>query len=286
MRKSSIFKFFLLPIGSVIVTAASIPPQDAKTNLGAWAQYFGMDEVPSILATQAADNWGLLIGLLLIAISIYFIFNRKNTSKLGPEYSSPAIPPVEETNDAVDATENIKLTVSTYIFCSGDKRAFDEAISKNPQCVIHLSKQEDDVSYCSTGGITSESPGYEYQASKLYICEITINNRSDIQVFNISLPANTICRRAIPTENGCKSGEVLLEKKMLFDLHGLSIEPGQSVTIWIENFSDLVLTIGLYGFLTGQVDSTGETRIPFILIKHPIPQLATTLFPWEHPERK
>ncbi|MDV2495487.1 MAG: hypothetical protein RX316_04665 [bacterium] len=53
--------------------AATIKPEDAISNLAAWAKYIGISKIPSWLATKTADMWAIVIGGILILISLFML---------------------------------------------------------------------------------------------------------------------------------------------------------------------------------------------------------------------
>jgi len=67
-------------LGSVLVTAASISPHDAITNLGHWAQIIGLNDFALWLNKNSADRWGIVIGSAAVicgfSMLIYPMFIR------------------------------------------------------------------------------------------------------------------------------------------------------------------------------------------------------------------
>lgn len=63
--------------GTLLVLAAQIPPEQATSNLAAWARVFGLDQIPEWLASAQIDAYATILGALLaltttvLALSLY-----------------------------------------------------------------------------------------------------------------------------------------------------------------------------------------------------------------------
>lgn len=60
--------------------ALQVKPDEAVSNLSLWLQFFGIDRVPSSLATTQADTWGTAIGLSVTALSFLIWAYRRHKS--------------------------------------------------------------------------------------------------------------------------------------------------------------------------------------------------------------
>ncbi len=73
-------------IGTLTVTAATISPQDADSNVTAWLRLLGIDNPPAALVTSNADHVITLFGvalLLLTAMGIYEWMRPKRSDANG-----------------------------------------------------------------------------------------------------------------------------------------------------------------------------------------------------------
>ena len=61
-------------IGSAVMFAAGVSPEDAVSNLAAWARLLGIDKPPALLSAPSADFWGFWIGATAVGVSLFFLF--------------------------------------------------------------------------------------------------------------------------------------------------------------------------------------------------------------------
>jgi hypothetical protein len=60
-------------LGTAILFAAGVSPQDAVSNVAAWLKLFGIDKPPGLLTSPSADTFGLWIGGSIAVISGFFL---------------------------------------------------------------------------------------------------------------------------------------------------------------------------------------------------------------------
>jgi hypothetical protein len=75
-------KWVIGALGTLLVLAAQISPEQATSNLSAWVQFFGIDKTPSFLETPSADTWAMTIGFMLIIIVIVSVFLNKLSNRV------------------------------------------------------------------------------------------------------------------------------------------------------------------------------------------------------------
>ena len=76
-----ILKWAVVGVGGLIVAAAGLSPQDATSNLSAWVEFLGLEDVPYWLTTDSADMYGVIIGLTSVALAFASIRGwGKNTT--------------------------------------------------------------------------------------------------------------------------------------------------------------------------------------------------------------
>ncbi len=69
--------FAVTAVGGLAVTAASISPQDAVSNLGKWAELIGLPSAASWLMRNQADSWAIVIGTTTIVIGLGMLIYPK-----------------------------------------------------------------------------------------------------------------------------------------------------------------------------------------------------------------
>lgn len=63
--------------GGLIMAAAGVSPQEAVSNLAAWAQVLGVDKPPNFLLSQSTDTYALWIGGAIVVISLVAVVRTK-----------------------------------------------------------------------------------------------------------------------------------------------------------------------------------------------------------------
>lgn len=56
------------------MTAAGVPPQEAVSNLAAWAKLLGFDKPPAFLLSQSADTYAFWTGGAIVVVSLIAFF--------------------------------------------------------------------------------------------------------------------------------------------------------------------------------------------------------------------
>lgn len=75
-------KWVIGALGTLLVLAAQISPEQTTSNLSAWVQFFGIDKTPSFLESPSADTWAMTIGFMLIIIVIVSVFLNKQFNRV------------------------------------------------------------------------------------------------------------------------------------------------------------------------------------------------------------
>ena len=78
------------------MAAVGVPPQEAVSNLAAWANVLGVDKPPNFLLSQSADIYALWIGgsIVVVSLTAFFLLRRRFPSK--EETAKPVIPAPDE----------------------------------------------------------------------------------------------------------------------------------------------------------------------------------------------
>jgi hypothetical protein len=86
---------FVMLVGGLVMAAAGVGPKEAKSNLAQWATELGVKTVPNSLSTNAADNWGLLVGaaLFLVAVILMICSFRKRPPQIDHSLPAAVAPP-------------------------------------------------------------------------------------------------------------------------------------------------------------------------------------------------
>lgn len=63
----------LIGAGALLMAAASVPPEEAASNLSKWAEVLGFSDAAEWLAARPADTWGLAIGATILLGSIIML---------------------------------------------------------------------------------------------------------------------------------------------------------------------------------------------------------------------
>ena len=98
----------VLPLGlllPVVIGAASVKPDDAISNIGAWAHSIGMERLSHWLANPAADNRVIAASTGIAAVYAFFVWT---------------LPAIKEhrTNPKSEELKTHFLTVGFYFFCA------------------------------------------------------------------------------------------------------------------------------------------------------------------------
>lgn len=75
-------KWVIGALGTLLVLAAQISPEQVTSNLSAWVQFFGINKTPGFLESPSADAWATTIGFMLIIIVIVSAFLNKQSNRL------------------------------------------------------------------------------------------------------------------------------------------------------------------------------------------------------------
>ncbi len=68
-------------VGAAVMTAATISPKDAVSNISGWLEYLGIDQLPTLLEDPGIDKWATVIGGMLFASSVSIIAMRTLNQK-------------------------------------------------------------------------------------------------------------------------------------------------------------------------------------------------------------
>lgn len=60
--------------GAIVISAATVKPHDADTNIAAWLKAVGVHKPPAAFATSHADQWAFWLGLILLSIGVFGLF--------------------------------------------------------------------------------------------------------------------------------------------------------------------------------------------------------------------
>lgn len=77
-------------VGASLVLATQISPEQATSNLAAWAQWFGLGRIPDWLATTRIDTYAAIVGALMAASAAVLGARRLVRSKRA-EVKAPAL---------------------------------------------------------------------------------------------------------------------------------------------------------------------------------------------------
>ncbi|MCH8347387.1 MAG: hypothetical protein IH901_02645 [Proteobacteria bacterium] len=93
----------ILGAGALLAFASGIGPGEAVSNLSDWASLAGLEKFAQTINTQAADNWGFIIGVVLILGSAIWWFvdwrrgrSLRPSSKYGPPLELIPIPEMDQ----------------------------------------------------------------------------------------------------------------------------------------------------------------------------------------------
>jgi len=96
MGKWKVFGWVFAGLGALLIAAAEISPEQAVSNLSGWAIFLGISDVPGWLASDSADTWGMVIGIIVVLGSLTFIFIKPDKAgsalKNGREIKTLEIP--------------------------------------------------------------------------------------------------------------------------------------------------------------------------------------------------
>ncbi len=126
--------------GTAMIAAAQTKPEDAVSNLAGWLHLLGIDTIPPILNTLAADRWVTWIGVMLIMVTLAWWFRRKWRDRPGTmegwlsHGERPAPPPPREavrrvrgydlTDEGLDGLERVSKALESR----KRKRTFTELV--------------------------------------------------------------------------------------------------------------------------------------------------------------
>jgi len=85
------FLWFLGASGGLLMAAAGLSPEVAISNLSKWAEILGFSKLSERLATDSADTWVMIFGLVLVSGSIAINFIKKKENLTPKEEIKPGV---------------------------------------------------------------------------------------------------------------------------------------------------------------------------------------------------
>lgn len=201
----------VLPLGlavPVVIGAASVKPEDAASNLSAWAKLLGLHYVPTWLGNPATDRYAIICAVIFALIYWCLIWGipllRRNFSK--KRVLARHVGNID--NYQVSDTNNNSLSFNFYINVSLPTRARPNKLLHiiqitNPHPGMNLKLSVADT-FLAPGNIEIKRGSLPEQAVR---CAFV--NYGDRPLFGVSVPLNTKWMIAVKTENGFSSGDVI-----------------------------------------------------------------------------
>lgn len=105
MRKS--IGSLIAAIGGLIMAAASVSPENAVSNLAAWAKSLGVNDIPPWLVTPSTDNWGFIVGAVIFSVSIAITFWQRRRYPITPKPNTASN--LSESRAQIDKPDRLPL---------------------------------------------------------------------------------------------------------------------------------------------------------------------------------
>lgn len=68
-------------VGSILAFCANVTVEDAKTNIGGWINFLGIDRIPGFLLSSNTDLAGMVLGLAGVAFAALFYWRATKIGK-------------------------------------------------------------------------------------------------------------------------------------------------------------------------------------------------------------
>jgi len=79
--------------GTLLIAAAQTKPEDAASNIAAWLNVLGVDQVPDVLARASTDMWATLLGATVVALAVAWTLGFKSRPAVAREPPAPSLEP-------------------------------------------------------------------------------------------------------------------------------------------------------------------------------------------------
>lgn len=240
------------------MAAAGVSPEEAASNLPAWADKLGIDRITTFLTSQSASHRGMTIGAILAVIGVLSLFLKdkpiKSQSSLIGKNILPILNPglviKSKRRSVVSYQESTAFLPKIICEFSNFKNYNKPGVSigfllhnpRNPIDYIRLKKLE-----------------LRERINSFY--EFRISNHGDSDIYNLEIKL-TADIYGDDAEIGNRGKG--FEKTTDVDIAAGKIKRGKSIVFWALNLTEKPIHLKLPEYVIGETHSTGRTLISYI----------------------
>jgi hypothetical protein len=245
-------------VGTLMAFAAGVSPEEAVSNVEAWAQLiFGSTVLPSWVSSEYIDLIVFIIGdLFLITALILFLINL--ISKRKQICTLTRLDSEKEQNTDKENIPQIKLSLSGDR-CFGSTSIDADSYGMNIGFSDYKDNNSPEISFHTGGSYYLEY----YQEHANNMCEFKLINHSNEPVFNFRAPVaiHYFENKTYPS-GFLDKPDISVDAEIIFV--GKRLDANSEVPFFICNTSRYIVVVQFKGYVIGHLSHDNKVDIPYI----------------------